>query len=50
MGIQQVLLEMCFDKECTSKRSLVQSRLWKDMGILPYKRLLLPIAVGDVNF
>ncbi len=33
-------LEMCFDKECTSKRSLVQSRLWKDMGILPYKRFV----------
>lgn len=31
-------LEMCFDKECTSKRALVQGRLWKDMGILPYKR------------
>lgn len=33
-------LEMCFDKECTSKRTLVQSRLWKDMGILPHKRFV----------
>ncbi|KLE11289.1 hypothetical protein AF79_01505 [Aliarcobacter butzleri L354] len=33
-------LEMCFDKECTSKRALVQSRLWKDIGILPYKRFV----------
>jgi len=33
-------LEMCFDKECSQKRSVVQSRLWKNMGILPYKRFV----------
>ena len=31
-------LEMLFDKECVSKRAVVQGRLWKNMGILPHKR------------
>ena len=33
-------LEMCFDKVCSKKRSLVQNRLWKNMGIYPYKRFV----------
>jgi len=33
-------LEMCFDKECIEKRGVVQSRLWKNMGVLPHKRFV----------
>lgn len=33
-------LEMCFDKDCINKRSIVQGRLWKQMGILPHKRFV----------
>jgi len=33
-------LEICFDKKCIKKRALVQNRLWKKMGFLPYKRFV----------
>ena len=36
-GSTGIPLKMSFDKECVNKRSVVQSRLWKNMGILPYK-------------
>ena len=39
-GSTGIPLKMSFDKECVNKRSVVQSRLWKNMGILPYKRFV----------
>ena len=39
-GSTGIPLKMSFDKECVNKRSVVQSRLWNNMGILPYKRFV----------
>ena len=33
-------LEICFDKKSLKLKSQVQRRLWKNMGILPYKRFV----------
>ena len=35
-----VPLTLCFDKGCIKKRMIVQSRLWKKMRALPYKRFV----------
>ena len=33
-------LEICFDAKCTKLKSQVQGRLWKNMGIFPYKKFV----------